>query len=76
MDYVQIQRDMIQMNKFVTLTADVMFVNNLPLVITYGREIGLITAEFMPNQWQSNQHVTKKESLVYVLELVFLVKLF
>ena len=31
MDYVKIPRDMIQTKKFVTLTADVMFVNNLPL---------------------------------------------
>ena len=50
MDYVQISRDVIQTNKYVTLTADVKYVNNLPFVITYGREIGLIMAEFMPNQ--------------------------
>jgi len=48
-DYVQIPRDLIQTNKYVTLTADVMFVNNLAFVITYGRGIGLITAEFTPN---------------------------
>ena len=50
MDYVQFPKDAIQLNKYVTLTADVMFVNNLPLMITYGREIGLITTEFLPNQ--------------------------
>ena len=50
MDYIQIPRDVIQTNKYVTLTADVMFVNNLPFVITNGRGIGLIIAEFMPNQ--------------------------
>ena len=33
-----------------TLTPDVMHVNNLHFVIIYGRGIGLITAEFMPNQ--------------------------
>ena len=50
MDYVQIPKDVIQMNKFVTLTADLMYVNCLPFVITYGQGIGLIMAEFMPNQ--------------------------
>ena len=32
------------------LTADVMFVNNLPFVFTYGRWIKLITVEYMPTQ--------------------------
>ena len=27
-----------------------MFVSNIPFVITYGREIGLIVVEFMPNR--------------------------
>ena len=49
-DYVQIPRDLIQWNKYVTLTADVMFVNNLAFVITNGRGIDLIMADFMPNQ--------------------------
>ena len=49
MDYVQIPRDLILMNKYVTLTADAMFVNNLVFVITYGKKIDLITAEFMLN---------------------------
>ena len=42
MDYVQRPRDLIQTNKFVTLTADVMYVNSLPFVITYWRGIGLM----------------------------------
>ena len=50
MDYVQIQRDLIQLNKYVMLTADVMFVNILAFVITHGKGIGLTMAEFMPNQ--------------------------
>ena len=37
MDYVQIPRDLVQMDKYVILTADVMFVNNLTFVITYGQ---------------------------------------
>ena len=49
MNYVQIPRDVICTNNYVTLTTDVMYVNNLPFVITYGRGIRLIMAEFMPN---------------------------
>ena len=50
MDHVQIPRNLIQTNKYVTLKADVMFVNILMFIITYGRGIGLIMAEFTPNQ--------------------------
>ena len=35
-------------NKFVTLTADVLFINNLPFVVTFGQGMGLLTAEFTP----------------------------
>ena len=37
-------------NKYVTLTADVMFVNSLPFVVTFGQGIGLLTAEFTTTQ--------------------------
>ena len=40
MDYVQIPRDVIQTNKYVTLTADAMFINNLPFIVTYEEELG------------------------------------
>ena len=50
MYYVLMPRDFVQMNKHVTLTADLIFINNLAFVITYGQGIGLIMAEFMPNQ--------------------------
>ena len=41
--------NVIQTNKNATLTADVMFVNNLPFVITCRRGIGFIMVEFTPN---------------------------
>ena len=50
MDYIQIPRDFIQMHKFITLTANVMFVNDLTFVITFGQGIGLITLEFTPKR--------------------------
>ena len=62
-DYVQILRDLVQMNKYVTLTADVMFVNNLAFVITYGRGIGLITAEFTPNR-KANQLASNLKRII------------
>ena len=62
-DYVQIPRDLVQMNKYVTLTADVMFVNNLAFVITYGWGIGLITAEFTPNR-KANQLASNLKRII------------
>ena len=49
-DHVPILRDAIQTNKYETLTADVIFINSLPFIGTYGRGIGLIMAEFKPTQ--------------------------
>ena len=54
MDYVKIPRDFCALHKFVTLTADVMVVNGLAVVITFGRGVGLITVEFTPT------HTAKK----------------
>ena len=39
-EYVEILREMIEQNKVVTLTADIMVVNGIPFVVTYGRGIG------------------------------------
>ena len=50
MHYIQIPGDLIQRNKYVILTADVLYANNLSFVITYGRGIGFIMAKFMPNR--------------------------
>ena len=46
----EIPRDFYQLNKFVTLTADVMFVYGLPFLVTFSRNIKIITAEFIPNR--------------------------
>ena len=44
-EYVQIPRDFYELNKFVTLAADVMFVNGLPFFMTLSRNIRFGTAE-------------------------------
>ena len=47
-DYVQIPRDFFALHKFVTLTADVMFVNRLAFMITFGKGVELVAVEFTP----------------------------
>ena len=41
--YVEIMQEM------VSLTTDIMFVNQIPFVITYGRGVGLRTVKWLPN---------------------------
>ena len=38
------------MHKFITLTADVMFVNRVPLLVNLSREIQLFTVELLPSR--------------------------
>ena len=39
-----------QKNKLITLTANIMFINGIPFLITYGRGVGLIKVEWIPNR--------------------------
>ena len=47
---LEIPREFYKLNKFVTLTADVIFVCGLPFLITFSRNIKMTTAEFTPNR--------------------------
>ena len=47
-DYVKISKEFLRMHEYITLMADVMFVNNIGFVVTFGRGIGLLTFEFTP----------------------------
>jgi hypothetical protein len=49
-DYVKIPRDLVDMHKYVTLVADVMFVNGLPFLVTSSRGISLVTIEYLPSR--------------------------
>jgi hypothetical protein len=49
-DYVEIPRDLVNMHKYVTLVADVMFVNGLPFLVTLSRGISLVTIEHLPSR--------------------------
>ena len=49
-EYIKIPRDFYRLHKFVTLTADVMFVNGIPFLMTFSRNIRLITTEHVPSR--------------------------
>ena len=50
LEYLKIPMDFYELHKFVTLTADVMFVNGISFFITFSRDIRLISAEYIPSQ--------------------------
>ena len=49
-EYLGIPRDFYRLHHFVTLTADVMFVNGLAFFTTLGRDIRFGTAEHVPSR--------------------------
>ena len=49
-DYVDIPRDLINLNSRVTMIADVMFVNGIPFLVSSSRNINLITIEHAPHR--------------------------
>ena len=49
-EIVQIPKDFVQMHKYVTLVADVMFVNGLPFLVTSSRGLSLVTIEYLPSR--------------------------
>ncbi len=59
-EYARIPKDFIHLHKYVTLVADVMFVNGLPFLVTSLWGISLVTIEHLPS------HTAKR--LVHTLE--------
>ncbi len=49
-DYVKIPQDFMDLHKYVTIVADVMFVNGLPFLVTSSRGISLVVIEFLPSR--------------------------
>ena len=49
-ELLDIPDDYHRLHRFVTVIADVMFVNGLPFLVTISRDIRLRTAEFLPNR--------------------------
>ena len=50
MYYIAVPKDFLKLHKFVTLVADVMFVDDAPLLITVSRGIKFVTVENIPNR--------------------------
>ena len=48
-EYTAISRDLYELHRCVTLTADVMFVNRIPLLVSRSRNIKMNTAQFLPS---------------------------
>jgi hypothetical protein len=53
-DYVEIPKAILDLNKDVTMAADVMFVNGLPFVTTISRKIKFTTIEYVTNRSEPN----------------------
>jgi len=49
-EYVQIPRDFVELHNYVTLVADVKFVNGLPFLITSSRGLSLVTIEYLKSR--------------------------
>jgi len=49
-DYVNVPQSFMDIYKYVTIVADVMFVNGLPFLVTSSRGISLITIEYLPSR--------------------------
>ena len=47
-EFIQIPRDFYILHKFVTLTADVMFVNGNPILVTMSQKNCIYMAEYLP----------------------------
>ena len=64
-EYVAIPRDIYSLHRFVTLTADIMFVNGVAFLITLSRQIRLVTIEHVPSRTalQLSNSLTKVKQL-------------
>ena len=47
-EYTKITKNFYQLHNFFTLTADFMFINGIPLLVSFSRNIRLITREYVP----------------------------
>eukprot|EP00804_Cyclotella_cryptica_P023700 CCRYP_019316-RA/>CCRYP_019316-RA protein AED:0.38 eAED:0.25 QI:0/0/0/1/0/0/2/0/908 len=47
---VEVPRDFVKLHRFITLTADIMFVNGIPFLLTRSRGVQLITVEYLPRR--------------------------
>jgi hypothetical protein len=50
MDYVVVPREFMKLHKYVTLVADVMFVNGIAFLVTISRGIKFVTTKHVPTR--------------------------
>ena len=73
-DYVKILRDLVDMHKYVTLVADVMFVNGLLFLVTSSRGISLVTIEYLPSQTAKHLALTLERVIKFYTRGGFVVR--
>ena len=49
-EYMEVPWEIFENNKLVTLTAAIIFMNQMPFIITYGKGVGLTVVEWIPNK--------------------------
>jgi len=64
-DIIQIPKDFYKLHRFVTLTADIMYVNGVPFLTTLSRKINMRTAEHI----QSRSAASLSRALIKVIKL-------
>ncbi len=65
MDYLKITLDFMELHKYVTIVADVMFVNGLPFLVTSLRGISLVAIELLPTR-TANQMGSSVEQVLNI----------
>ena len=49
-EYVRVPKEIIDLNRYITLVADVMFVGGLPFLISLSRRVRFVTIQYMPRR--------------------------
>ena len=75
-DYVGMAKYIIEMNKEITLMVDIMFIKQVPFVITYWRRIRLVTVEWIPNLIGKKLAINLKKCYNYIHGLDSIYKLY
>jgi hypothetical protein len=64
-EYIQISREIVTLNRNVTLLIDIMFVNSLPFMVSDSRKIKFTTVEYFHERKQPQLVTSIKKILTY-----------
>jgi hypothetical protein len=73
-EYVEVPKERIDLNKYITITADVMFVDGLRFMITSSRKIKFTTTEYVAKRTKANLINSLKKNSKYTTSVVSLSK--